>query len=137
MDCLGVFSCTWESYSSRGATPVTIGNRRKTERLHMLAGARVRVGGVSHEALLHDCSRIGCRLTMDQELPRGEEVHLTLALPGSNFPIEVEGVVTWCSPIDFSQSFQLGFRLVLSSTPRKLSEISISIYIYIYFFSVL
>ena len=96
---------------------MTIGNRRKTERLHMLAGARVRVGGVSHEALLHDCSRIGCRLTMDQELPRGEEVHLTLALPGSNFPIEVEGVVTWCSPIDFSQSFQLGFSFLQFARP--------------------
>ena len=106
---------------------MTIGNRRKTERLHMLAGARVRVGGVSHEALLHDCSRIGCRLTMDQELPRGEEVHLTLALPGSNFPIEVEGVVTWCSPIDFSQSFQLGFSFLQFARPAYFGQLALAV----------
>jgi signal transduction histidine kinase len=102
-------------------------NRRTTRRTGILTGVQVTSNGKRSQGLLHNFSKLGCRLTVPQQLVEGEFLQLVLALPDAPTPIEVSAVVVWCAPIEFSSSYQAGCSFREFAKPSHFQQLSVAV----------
>ena len=74
-------------------------------------------------AVLMDLSRGGLRLAVDQALPQGEEVRLTIAAEGVDREIHADAKICWASP-DLKEGWFLGCALAQKIDQESIDELA-------------